>query len=48
MVLWEDQFKEVMDWNDGKRQVENGIPKQKLRRWAAIFFIHSDFDAEVT
>ena len=47
MVLWEDKFKEIIDWNDGKRQVENGIPKQKLQRWAAIF-IHSEFDAEVT
>ena len=38
MVLWEDQFKERMDWNAGKRQVKNGIPKQKLQRWAAIFY----------
>ena len=38
VVLWEDQLKEMRDWNDGKRQVENGIPKQKLRRWAAIFY----------
>ena len=38
VVLWEDQLKENRDWNDGKRQVENGIPKQKLWRWAAIFY----------
>ena len=48
MVLWEEQFKERMDWNDGKRQVENGIPKQKLYSVGPPFFIHSDFHAEVT
>ena len=37
VVLWEDQLKEKREWNGGKRQVEIGIPMQKLRRWAAIF-----------
>ena len=38
VVFWEDQLKEEGNWNNGKRQVVNGIPKQKLRRWAAIFY----------
>ena len=37
----------MMDWNDGKRQVEIRIQKQKQWSFATIFF-YSDFDADVT
>ena len=37
----------MMDWNDGKRQVENGMQYQKQRSFATIVF-YSDFDADIT
>ena len=37
-----------VDWNDGKRQVENGIKYQKNRSFAAIFFNQICFDTDVT
>ena len=37
----------MMDWNDGKRQVENGILLHKQRSLAVIF-LNSDFDADET
>ena len=38
MVLWEGLLMEGLDWNDGKRQTENGIKYQKNQSSAAIFF----------
>ena len=37
-----------VDWNDGKRQAENGIKYQKNRSFAAIFINQICFDADVT
>ena len=47
MVLWEGHLMEGLDWNDGKRQAENGIAWQKNRTLAAIFY-RICFDADVT
>ena len=42
------QLKEKSDWNDGKRQVEKNTELKTTYGVGPPFFIHSDFDAEVT
>ena len=37
MVLWEGHLMEGLDWNDGKRQAENGIAWQKIVPWPPFF-----------
>ena len=39
MVLWEGLLMEGLDWNDGKRQTENGIKYQKKIKARPPFFL---------
>ena len=39
MVLWEGLLMEGLNWNDGKRQTENGIKYQKKSKLGRHFFL---------